>query len=72
MTDNGPGLDGATAAQVTQRWAQGALGQKLGEGAGLGLAIVRRYAELLDAQLGLEPVPHAQGLCARLRFRHTP
>jgi signal transduction histidine kinase len=66
--DNGPGLDAEQAGEVTQRWVQGPQGRKLGQGAGLGLAIVRRYAELLDAQFSLEPGPGGRGLSARLRF----
>ena len=66
--DNGPGLETEQAGQVTQRWVQGAQGHKLGRGAGLGLAIVRRYAELLEAEFTLEPGPAGQGLTASLRF----
>jgi two-component system sensor histidine kinase TctE len=69
VADNGPGLGPSGARQLTQRWTQGAQGQKLGQGAGLGLAIVRRYAELLDAQLSLEAGAQGAGLCAKLRFQ---
>jgi two-component system sensor histidine kinase TctE len=68
VTDNGPGLDAEQAGELTQRWMQGAQGHKLGQGAGLGLAIVRRYAELLNARFSLEPGAGGQGLSARLRF----
>jgi two-component system sensor histidine kinase TctE len=68
VTDNGPGLSTEHAGQVTQRWVQGAQGHRLGQGAGLGLAIVRRYADLLNAQFTLEPGAGGQGLSARLRF----
>jgi two-component system sensor histidine kinase TctE len=67
VSDNGPGLQGDSPAQLAQRWAQGPEGRRLGEGAGLGLAIVRRYAELLGAAFTLETVDGG-GLCARLRF----
>jgi len=69
VNDNGPGLGSAEAQRLTQRWTQGPQGQKLGQGAGLGLAIVRRYAELLDAQFSLEGGAQGEGLCAKLRFR---
>ena len=39
---------------LMQRWAQGPAGQKLGQGSGLGLSIVARYAELLGAELRLD------------------
>lgn len=67
VTDNGPGLAAQDAAQLAQRWAQGPAGQRLGEGAGLGLAIVGRYAELLGATFSLEAAPGG-GLRALLRL----
>jgi len=69
VTDNGPGLGAVDVEQLTQRWAQGRAGQALGQGAGLGLAIVRRYAELLGAQLQLERAAPGDGLCASVRFQ---
>ncbi|MBC7603693.1 MAG: sensor histidine kinase N-terminal domain-containing protein [Ramlibacter sp.] len=69
VTDNGPGLDAPSAGALTQRWAQGEQGQRLGEGAGLGLAIVRRYAALLDAELTLDRAVQGTGLRASVRFR---
>ena len=68
VTDNGPGLGAQEAAQLGQRWAQGPAGQRLGEGAGLGLAIVQRYAELLGAAFSLEPATGG-GLRAVLRLQ---
>jgi two-component system sensor histidine kinase TctE len=56
------------ADSLTQRWTQGAQGRQLGEGAGLGLAIVRRYAELLGAQLDFGSGPAGRGLSVQLRF----
>jgi two-component system sensor histidine kinase TctE len=69
VIDNGPGLEGHDPQQLTQRWKQGTSGQAIGQGAGLGLAIVARYAELLGARFDLTPAPGGQGLCAELRFR---
>ena len=67
VTDNGPGLpDGAQ--NVKKRWSQGEAGQKLGQGAGLGLAIVGRYAELLGARFLLEAGPESSGLRASICF----
>ena len=72
VTDNGPGLESPGPSDLTRRWTQGAHGQQLGEGAGLGLAIVRRYAALLNAQFSIGPDPNGAGLCARLRFHCVP
>ena len=68
VIDNGPGLGAGVADSLTQRWTQGAQGRQLGEGAGLGLAIVRRYAELLGAQLDFGSGPAGRGLSVKLRF----
>lgn len=69
VTDNGPGLGTVEAGELTRRWTQGPRGQALGEGAGLGLAIVGRYAELLGARLSFEGGAQGAGLCASLRFQ---
>jgi two-component system sensor histidine kinase TctE len=53
VTDNGPGLATTDVEPLKQRWVQGEPGQRVGEGVGLGLAIVTRYAELLGARLAL-------------------
>ena len=53
VIDNGPGIAPAERQRLVRRWAQGGRGERLGEGAGLGLAIVARYAELMHARLEL-------------------
>ena len=58
VTDNGPGVDAALAQQLQQRWAQGDQGQRLGQGAGLGLAIVARYVQLMEGRLELAAARH--------------
>jgi len=63
VTDNGPGLDGTLAHSLQQRWAQGEQGLRLGHGAGLGLSIVARYAQLMGGRFTLS-TPHGQGLIA--------
>ena len=68
VTDNGPGLSESDTAQLSRRWKQGAAGQRLGAGAGLGLAIVSRYAELLGARFSLETVAGGPGLHASVSF----
>ena len=69
VTDNGPGMTTQEAEQWRQRWTLGPAGQRLGEGAGLGLAIVSRYADLLSARFSLEAGPGGQGLCAKVTFQ---
>ena len=68
VTDNGPGLSEPDAERLRSRWMQGPVGQGLGQGAGLGLAIVSRYAELLGARFTLEAVAGGSGLCASVTF----
>ena len=68
VTDNGPGLSAPDAEPLRQRWMQGHAGQRVGQGAGLGLAIVSRYAELLGARFSLEAVAGESGLCASVTF----
>ena len=62
VIDNGPGIAASQQAQLMERGAQGLDGNRLGQGAGLGLSIVARYAQLLDAQLHMEPGPDGSGL----------
>jgi two-component system sensor histidine kinase TctE len=68
VADNGPGMDGQEADLLLRRWSQGTSGQKLGAGAGLGLAIVQRYVQLLGATFSLRPASQGAGLCATVRF----
>ncbi len=71
VTDNGPGVSADEASGLVGRGVQGAAGQRLGQGAGLGLAIVHRYAELLDADFSLGNAPDGPGLRATVVFRRT-
>jgi two-component system sensor histidine kinase TctE len=66
VQDNGPGIALDQRAQVQARGVQGREGEHLGQGAGLGLGIVMRYAELLGTRLELDQGPQGRGLCARL------
>ncbi|WP_339385512.1 sensor histidine kinase [Acidovorax sp. sic0104] len=54
VSDNGPGVGPDLAGRLQQRWAQGAPGLLLGQGAGLGLSIVARYAQLMGGRLTLD------------------
>ena len=68
VTDNGPGIAPAQRQALRQRGVQGAGGVRLGLGAGLGLSIVERYAQLMGAELRLEDGPNGQGLSAIVVF----
>ena len=68
VIDNGPGMTPQERGSLRQRWAQGATGQRLGEGAGLGLAIVARYAELLQARFELAEGMDGHGVSASVVF----
>ncbi len=68
VTDNGPGLGAGDAARWMRRGAQGDAGLRLALGAGLGLAIVGRYAALLGARFALQPGAEGVGLCADVAF----
>lgn len=68
VVDDGPGIAPAAQRDLVQRWAQGPAGEKLGQGAGLGLAIVARYAQLLGAELTLANASASGGLRVSLAF----
>jgi two-component system sensor histidine kinase TctE len=68
VTDNGPGLSEKDAELLRHRWTLGPAGHRLGEGAGLGLAIVSRYAELLGARFSLDAADADAGLRATVTF----
>jgi two-component system sensor histidine kinase TctE len=68
VVDDGPGIPAELRQSLMQRWAQGPAGQKLGQGAGLGLSIVARYAQLLGARLTLEDADARGGLRVSLAF----
>lgn len=71
VSDNGPGVDTAQRERVLARWERGAAGPPRGEGAGLGLGIVARYAELLGGRLELGSASADGGLCAALRLQRA-
>ena len=66
VIDNGPGLAADELEQVLQRGRRGKAGDALGVGAGLGLSIARRYAQLLLAELHFASGPDARGLCVSI------
>ncbi|MDR1967742.1 MAG: sensor histidine kinase [Burkholderiaceae bacterium] len=67
--DNGPGIDAAERARLQQRGTQAHAGAD--SGVGLGLAIVRRYATLMQADFALLDNPQGHGLLAVTHFRHA-
>lgn len=68
VADDGPGIPSDVQHDLLQRWTQGPAGQKLGQGAGLGLAIVARYAKLLGAELRFSKASPAGGLRVSVTF----
>ena len=71
VIDNGAGLTPAQREEVLQRGARGLHAGRVGEGAGLGLAIVSRFVALMHATFVLDPAPTGAGLCASVTFRTT-
>lgn len=72
VQDNGSGLPGELQARLVKRGAQGDTGQLLGQGAGLGLALVSQYAQLLHARLALGSGPDGRGWVCTLAFAAPP
>ncbi|CAN7149752.1 sensor histidine kinase N-terminal domain-containing protein [Variovorax sp. LjRoot290] len=72
VVDDGPGIAPEVQRDLMQRWSQGPAGQKLGQGAGLGLAIVARHAALLGAELRFDKASEAGGLRVSVAFAPSP
>jgi two-component system sensor histidine kinase TctE len=72
IQDNGSGLPGEVQRQLIERGAQGEAGELLGEGAGLGLALVAQYAGLMNAQMTLGSGPDGAGWVCRVSFPRPP
>ena len=68
VQDNGSGLPGEMQARLMARGAQGETGQLLGQGAGLGLALVAQYAKLMHARMSLGSGPGGRGWVCSVAF----
>lgn len=69
VIDNGPGLTAEERQRLLQRGVRGRDAQRLGQGAGLGLAIVAKFAQVMQAQFALGEAPGGGGLRATVTFR---
>lgn len=69
VIDNGPGLTPGERRHLLQRGVRGVSAERLGQGAGLGLAIVGKFAEVMHARFELGDAPAGPGLCASVIFR---
>lgn len=68
ITDDGPGMTPEVLRNATNSFYQGDQGLARGhEGSGLGLALVKSFAEAHDAKLTIDSAP-GQGTCARVTF----
>lgn len=73
VTDNGPGLSAPERLLLLQRGVRGGAAGQIGPGAGLGLAIVAKFATVMQARFELAPAPDGgPGLCAQVTFQVGP
>ncbi len=72
VSDQGPGVDAATLARLTQPFFRGDQARSQASGAGLGLAVVKKMLERMGGELALSSTTgtaSASGLTARIRLR---
>lgn len=69
VIDNGPGLTPQERQHLMRRGVRGLHAERLGQGAGLGLAIVAKFAQLTHARFELSHAPAGPGLCASVDFQ---
>jgi two-component system sensor histidine kinase TctE len=72
VIDNGPGLTPQERQHLMQRGVRGLHADRLGQGAGLGLAIVAKFAQLMQAHFELSNASAGSGLCASVNFQAPP
>jgi len=68
VQDNGASVPGEGQARLVERGAQGETGQLVGQGAGLGLALVSQYARLMKGRMRLAGGPQGRGWVSEVRF----
>jgi two-component system sensor histidine kinase TctE len=68
VIDNGIGLTLEQRRHLMQRGVRGVSADRLGQGAGLGLSIVTRFAQVMHAKFELGNVAEGSGLRATLEF----
>jgi two-component system sensor histidine kinase TctE len=68
VQDNGPGAPHEQQFALIDRGMQGDAGQLLGQGAGLGLALVAQYARLMNARMSLTGGPQGRGWVCEIIF----
>jgi two-component system sensor histidine kinase TctE len=71
VQDNGPGAPGEEQVALVARGTQGEAGQLLGEGAGLGLALVAQYARLMKGRMALRSGARGRGWVCEITFPAT-
>jgi two-component system, OmpR family, sensor histidine kinase TctE len=69
VVDNGPGLTPEQSQHLMQRGVRGQASGQIGQGAGLGLAIVAKFAQVMGADFALGALAQGQGLRATVSFR---
>ncbi|MBK6009440.1 sensor histidine kinase [Ramlibacter ginsenosidimutans] len=72
VQDNGPGVPHEQQLALAERGAQGEAGQLLGEGVGLGLALVAQYARLMRARMRLRTADSSGGFVCEIAFPVVP
>jgi two-component system, OmpR family, sensor histidine kinase TctE len=72
VVDNGPGMTPAQSQHLMQRGVRGQSSQQLGQGAGLGLAIVTKFTQVMGARFELGSTPGGMGLRASVSFQLAP
>jgi two-component system sensor histidine kinase TctE len=68
VQDNGPGAPREQQLALAERGTQGEAGQLLGQGVGLGLALVAQYARLMNARTALRTREGGAGWVCEIAF----